>query len=127
MGRIRFERHLVADPSALRPPATVELRFRAYVEGGPAAVAVDYRLPEGGPVAFEVAGEPSPALSPDQAVTLPGEGRDEPAAVVRSARIVGTDGAADGCGHRALLTATLRPLEGGRSRGTRTVIALAGG
>lgn len=124
MGRIRFDRHLESDPDELRPPAAVELRFRARMEGGPGAVELVYRLPEGGPVAFEVDGEPTPSLSPEDAVTLPGDGEEPPREVVRSARIVWAGSGPARDPDTALLTATLRPVDGGRSRGTRTMLTL---
>lgn len=124
MGRIHFDRHLEADPDELRPPATVELRFRARMEGDPEAVEIDYRLPEGGPVAFEVDGEPTPALSPDGAVTLPDGEEGGSETVVRTARIVWAGEGPARNPDTALLTATLRPVEGGRSRGTRTMLTL---
>lgn len=126
MGRIHFDRHLEVDPDDLRPPATVELRFRARMEGGPGEVEVDYRLPEGGPVAFEVDGEPSASLSPGNAVTLPDE-EAGPEEVARSARLVWTDEGPARDPDTALLTATLRPVDGGRSRGTRTMLTLRTG
>lgn len=127
MGRIHFDRHLEADPDELRPPADVELRFRARMEGGPGAVEVDYRLPEGGPVAFEVDGEPTPSLPSDGAVTLPDDEEEAPATVTRTARIVWTGEGPVRDPDTALLTATLRPVDGGRSRGTRTMLTLRDG
>lgn len=127
MGRIHFDRHLQAEPAELRPPATVELSFRAHMEGGPGAVEVDYRLPEGGPVAFEVDGDPRPDLPAEDAVSLPDEAGGTPASVVRSARLVWTDEGPERDPDTALLTATLRPVEGGRSRGTRTMLTLRRG
>lgn len=124
MGRIRFDVHLEVDPDELRPPADVELRFRARMEGGPGAVEVDYRLPEGGPVAFDVDGEATPALSPDGTVNLPDGEEGPPATVTRTARIVWTGEGPARDPDTALLTATLRPVDGGRSRGTRTMLTL---
>lgn len=124
MGRIRFDRHLTADPDELRPPGTIELAFQACMEGGPGEVEVDYRLPEGGPVAFEVGGEPRTALSPDGTVTLPADEDDPEEPVRRGVRLVWTGGGPERSRETALLTATLRPLGAGRSRGTRTMLTL---
>lgn len=124
MGRIRFHRHLTAEPDELRPPAGTELVFRACMEGGPGEVEVDYRLPDGGPVAFEVEGERRAALDPDGPLVLPQAEGGNAAEVRRSVRLVWTAEAPARDRDTVLLTATLRPLDDGRSRGTRTMLTL---
>lgn len=124
MGRIRFDRHLHAEPDELRPPGRIELAFRAHMEGGPGEVEVDYRLPDGGAVAFEVDGEPCSALSPEGTVTLPPAGEEDGEPVRRSAQLVWVGDGPERSRETALLTATLLPVDGGRSRGTRTMLTL---